>query len=100
MQLSLIVLIYRHSDAPVRRLARAGSALCPTVTLSFGSFGRSWVLLWHFLRFFRAVGPRILNPDDALFVRPRRSLCPFSKAFNSVSKKSRLPMISDPGLAR
>jgi hypothetical protein len=82
------MLIYRHSEAPaVRRLVRADSTLRPTVTLSFGSFGRSWVLLWHFLRFLGAVGPRILSPDDALFVRLRRSLCPFSKAFNSISKK-------------
>jgi hypothetical protein len=58
---------YGHADAPMRRLARADSTLCPTVILSFGSFGRSWVLLWHFL-FLWAVGPRILNPDDASFV--------------------------------
>jgi hypothetical protein len=62
------MLIYGHSEAPVRRLARADSTLCTTVSLSFGLFGRSWVLLWHFLYFFEAAGPRILNSDDALFV--------------------------------
>jgi hypothetical protein len=82
MRLSLIMLIYAHSEAPVRRLARADSTL-PHRDLVGGSFGRSWVLLWHFLRFFGAVGPRILNPDDALFVVVS---APLVKALNSVSK--------------
>ena len=55
---------------------RLNTLLCATVNLSFGSFGRSWVILWHFLRLFGIVGPRIFNPHYALFVVVSAPLVP------------------------
>ncbi|KAI0281058.1 hypothetical protein BGY98DRAFT_273842 [Russula aff. rugulosa BPL654] len=95
MPLSLIMLIYAHSEAlcVVGRLARAGSTLCPTVNLSFGSVRKKQG------SFLALSCVSLTQVFSILTMLVRGSLCPFSNALNSVSK-SKFLMISEAGLAR